>query len=86
MHLPYFHMTARSPPHEAEAEWFTSPPQQVNQRRYEALRASFVDALSYAEAGALPRTSCAEIGVSGGPFPHPNELDFTISFVINHQL
>jgi len=44
------HMTAGSGQHE-EAEWFTSP-QQVNQRRYEALRAYFVDGLSYAEAGA----------------------------------
>jgi hypothetical protein len=45
-------MTARSAQHEAaEAEWFTSP-RQVNQRRYEALRAYFVDRLSYAEAGA----------------------------------
>ena len=43
-------MTARSPQHEAEAQWFTSP-QQVNQRRYEALRAYFVDGLSYAQAG-----------------------------------
>ena len=43
------HMTARSA--QQEAEWFTSP-QQVNQRRYEALRAYFVDRLSYAEAGA----------------------------------
>jgi hypothetical protein len=41
-------MTARSAQH--EAEWFTSP-QQVNQRRYEALRAYFVDGLSYAQAG-----------------------------------
>ena len=32
------------------AGWFTAP-QQVNQRRYEALRAYFVDGLSYAEAG-----------------------------------
>ena len=44
-------MTARSAQHEGEPEWFTSP-QQVNQRRYEALRAYFVDGLSYAEAGA----------------------------------
>ena len=43
------HMTARSA--QQEAEWFTSP-QQVNQRRYEALRAYFVDRLSYAQAGA----------------------------------
>ena len=43
------YMTARSAQH--EAEWFTSP-QQVNQRRYEALRGYFVDGLSYAEAGA----------------------------------
>ncbi len=43
------HMTAGSAQH--EAGWFTSP-QQVNQRRYEALRACFVDGLSYAEAGA----------------------------------
>ena len=42
-------MTARSAQH--EAAWFTSP-QQVNQRRYEALRGYFVDGLSYAEAGA----------------------------------
>jgi transposase len=33
------------------AEWFTAP-EQVNQRRYEALRAFFVDGLSHAEAGA----------------------------------
>ena len=44
-------MTARSAQHEGEPEWFTSP-QQVNHRRYEALRAYFVDGLSYAEAGA----------------------------------
>ena len=46
-----FLMTARSAQHEADGEWFTSP-RQVNQRRYEALRAYFVDGLSYAEAGA----------------------------------
>jgi transposase len=34
-----------------EARWFTAPGQ-VNQRRYEALRAYFVDGLSYAQAGA----------------------------------
>ena len=34
-----------------EERWFTAPAQ-VNQRRYEALRAYFVDGLSYAEAGA----------------------------------
>src|SRR5260370_24928661 len=45
------HMTARSAQHEEESGWFTSP-QQVNQRRYEALRAYFVGGLSYAEAGA----------------------------------
>src|SRR5512140_3156819 len=45
------HMTARSAQHEGEPGWFISP-QQVNQRRYEALRAYFVDGLSYAEAGA----------------------------------
>ncbi len=33
-----------------EAGWFTAPGQ-VNQRRYEALRAYFVDGLSYAQAG-----------------------------------
>src|SRR5216683_937478 len=44
-------MTARSAQHEGEVGWFTSP-QQVNQRRYEALRAYFVDGLSYAQAGA----------------------------------
>ena len=33
------------------AEWFTTP-EQVNQRRYEALRAFFVDGLSHAEAAA----------------------------------
>jgi hypothetical protein len=42
-------MTARSA--QQEAEWFTTP-RQVNQRRYEALRAYFVDGLSYAQAGA----------------------------------
>jgi transposase len=40
---------ARSAQPEA-AEAFTAP-QQINQRRYEALRAFFVDALSYAQAG-----------------------------------
>src|SRR6266542_3498190 len=45
------HMTARSGQHEGEPGWFTSP-QQVNQRRYEALRAYFVGGLSYAQAGA----------------------------------
>jgi transposase len=34
-----------------EKSWFTVPGQ-VNQRRYEALRAYFVDGLSYAQAGA----------------------------------
>jgi hypothetical protein len=43
------YMTARSAQH--EVEWFTSP-QQVNQRRYEALRAYFTDGLPYAQAGA----------------------------------
>jgi transposase len=42
-------MTARSGQHPG-AEWFTSP-QQVNQRRYEALRAYFTEGLTYAEAG-----------------------------------
>jgi hypothetical protein len=43
-------MTARSPQRPG-AEFFTTPGQ-VSQRRYEALRAYFVDGLSYAEAGA----------------------------------
>jgi hypothetical protein len=43
-------MAARSPQRPG-AEFFTAPGQ-VNQRRYEALRAYFVDGLSYAEAGA----------------------------------
>lgn len=34
----------------ARPEWFTDP-DQVNHRRYEALRAYFVDGLSYAQAG-----------------------------------
>ena len=42
-------MTARSRQHPG-AEWFTSP-RQVNQRRYEALRAYFTEGLTYAEAG-----------------------------------
>ena len=42
-------MTARSP-HSAGGEWFTKP-EQVNHRRYEALRAYFVDGLTHAEAG-----------------------------------
>jgi predicted DNA-binding protein (UPF0251 family) len=44
------HVTARSP-QRAGAETFTAP-EQVNQRRYEALRAWYVDGLSYEEAGA----------------------------------
>ena len=43
-------MAGRSPQH-PETEWFTSP-QQVNQRRYEALRAYHVDGLTYEQAGA----------------------------------
>jgi hypothetical protein len=43
-------MTARSEQHSG-AEWFTSP-QQVNQRRYEALRAYFTEGLTYEQAGA----------------------------------
>src|SRR5258708_2616982 len=43
-------MAARSPQRPG-AEFFIAPGQ-VNQRRYEALRAYFVDGLSYAEAGA----------------------------------
>ena len=42
-------MTARSP-QQAPAEFFTAPAQ-VNQRRYEALRAYYLDGLTYAEAG-----------------------------------
>jgi transposase len=41
-------MTARSPQQD-EAEWFTTPAQ-VNHRRYEALRAWFVDGLTYQQA------------------------------------
>ena len=44
-------MTGRSPQHGQETEWFTAPGQ-VNQRRYEALRAYFVDGLTYEQAGA----------------------------------
>ena len=44
-------MAARSPQPEREAEWFTAPGH-VNQRRYEALRAYFVDGLTYEQAGA----------------------------------
>jgi len=43
-------MAARSEQREG-AEAFTAPAQ-VNQRRYEALRAYFTEGLSYAEAGA----------------------------------
>jgi transposase len=43
------HVTGRSQQRQG-AEAFTAPTQ-VNQRRYEALRAYFVDGLSYAEAG-----------------------------------
>jgi len=42
-------MTARSPQREG-TDFFTAP-SSVSQRRYEALRAVFVDGLSYAEAG-----------------------------------
>src|SRR6266540_5849751 len=42
-------MAARSPQSEGGA-WFTAP-EQVNHRRYEALRAFFVDGLTHAEAG-----------------------------------
>src|SRR5882672_1572934 len=43
-------MAARSP-QPVEAEWFTTP-EQVSHRRYEALRAFFVDGLTYEQAGA----------------------------------
>ena len=43
-------MTARSP-QSGETEFFTSPGQ-VNQRRYEALRAYFTEGLTYEQAGA----------------------------------
>ena len=43
-------MTGRSPQRQG-ADAFTSPGQ-VNQRRYEALRAWYVDGLSYEQAGA----------------------------------
>ena len=36
---------------QASCDWFTAP-QQVNQRRYEALRAFYVDGLTHAQAGA----------------------------------
>ena len=42
-------MAAGSQQHD-EAAWFTAPGQ-LNQRRYEALRAYFVDGHSHAEAG-----------------------------------
>jgi hypothetical protein len=42
-------MTARSP-QDRDSGWFTAP-EQVNQRRYEALRAFFVDGLTHAQAG-----------------------------------
>jgi hypothetical protein len=46
-------MTGGSPQgKETGAVWFTAP-EQVNQRRYEALRAFYVDGLTHAEAGAL---------------------------------
>jgi hypothetical protein len=42
-------MTARSP-QSLGADWFTAP-EQVNHRRYEALRAFYVDGLTHAQAG-----------------------------------
>jgi hypothetical protein len=45
-------MTAKSPQAPgAESDWFTAP-EQVNQRRYEALRAFYLDGLTHAQAGA----------------------------------
>ncbi len=44
-------MAARSPQHAEEAAFFTTP-EQVNQRRYEALRAYYLDGLTYEQAGA----------------------------------
>jgi hypothetical protein len=41
---------AAGSPQQGDASWFTAPAQ-VNQRRYEALRAYFVDGLTYAQAG-----------------------------------
>ena len=45
-HWYKWHVTAGSP---QGAEWFTAP-EQVNHRRYEALRAFFVDGLTHAQA------------------------------------
>jgi hypothetical protein len=42
-------MAARSPQRDGR-EFFTAP-EQVNQRRYEAMRAFFVDGLTHAQAG-----------------------------------
>jgi hypothetical protein len=44
-------VTARSTQGPGGGEWFTAP-EQVNHRRYEALRAFFVDGLTHAQAGA----------------------------------
>src|SRR5680860_1066605 len=45
-------MTGRSPQaREAGTEWFTTP-DQVNHRRYEALRTFFVEGCTHAQAGA----------------------------------
>ncbi len=43
-------LVAAGSPQQGGAEWFTTPAQ-VNHRRYEALRAYFLQGLSYAEAG-----------------------------------
>jgi transposase len=43
-------MAARSPQRDEGVEWFITP-EQVNHRRYEALRAFHVEGLSYAQAG-----------------------------------
>src|SRR5659263_622311 len=41
---------AAGSPQGNEVEWFTAP-QEANQRRYEALRAFFVEGLTHAQAG-----------------------------------
>ena len=60
-------MPARSP-QRREARAFTAP-EQVNHRRYEALRAFFVDGLTYAQAGAAVRLHPLGDGEPGARVP-----------------
>jgi predicted DNA-binding protein (UPF0251 family) len=66
-------MAARSPQGDESVEWFTAP-DQVNHRRYEALRAFHVEELTYAQAAerfGYTRWAMVNLVHSPNPCPEP---------------